>query len=91
MQSRAVENSAIVRRRQEEDRLRHFQQAVATDRANSDQAQWETKTAAVMKKTAVQRVAKNIEDGEKEKLRQRRQRLALLLASDDEVLTFFCF
>jgi len=82
--SRNVENQAVERRRKEEDRLRHFQSAVHVDRTNSQKAQWENTTAAMMKKQSVQRVAKNIEEGEKEKLRQRRQRLALLLASDDE-------
>lgn len=83
--SKNVENKAIERRRNEEDRLRHFQSAVEADRSNFQIATWENQTAQMMKAQTVQRVAKNIEDGENEKLRQRRQRLALLLSSDDEV------
>lgn len=84
LKTRNVENKAIERRRQEEDRLRHFQSAVEYDRGNSQIAKWETQTAQMMKAKNIERVARNIQEGEQENLRQRRQRLALLLAADDE-------
>lgn len=84
-QRKNQENAAIERRRAEENRLRHFQEAVEVDRGQNQIALWEQKTDQMMKKQTISMVAKNIEDGEKEKLRQRRQRLSLLMSCDDEI------
>lgn len=75
---------ATKQRMQTEKHLNYYRGAVAEDRRIAHENHWERKTDGIIERNQVQLIASNIDAGRKQKLMERRERLANLLASEDE-------
>ena len=85
---RSSDNMAITRRREEEDKRRTIVNIVNNNARVGQMANWEKKTDSVIRRNTIRNMARTLEKRDKAALKERQQRLAELLASDDQVRSF---
>lgn len=77
-------NTAIQRRRDEENRLRTMKNIVSTDKTTLQMADWEQKTDNMIKRSMIKNITLNLENQSKAVLSQRQAKLRALLTAEDE-------